>query len=154
MVNWAKLTIPPLMTGIGYAMIEAMILPELVYAFHHDPTNSWYLALVHYHPWLGMWLYRIGVAIVLAIPWAAFGDFWQWLFAADVAVWSEDAMFWLFSGHVPHSWGYIRSLHIFTYPTIPVHGGLPLYYIPAAIILYISALKIIESERKKVGLGI
>ncbi|WP_252901314.1 hypothetical protein [Vulcanisaeta sp. JCM 14467] len=77
-----------------------MILPELIYAFHHDPTNSWYLALVHYHPWLGMWLYRIGVAIVLAIPWVAFGDFWQWLFAADVAVWSEDAMFWLFIGHV------------------------------------------------------
>ncbi|KUO79239.1 MAG: hypothetical protein AT714_00010 [Vulcanisaeta sp. OSP_8] len=147
MVNWVKLTVPPIVTGIGYAIIESMILPELVYAIYHDPTNSWYLALVHYHPWLGMWMYRLGVAIILAIPWIILGDLWQWLFAADLAVWSEDAAFWLFIGHIPHSWGYIRSLHMFTYPTIPIHGGLPLYYIPAAIVLYISIVKIREKER-------
>jgi len=32
MVNWVKLTVPPIVTGIGYAIIESMILPELVYA--------------------------------------------------------------------------------------------------------------------------
>ncbi len=29
-----------------------------------------------------------------------------------------------------------------------------MYYIPAAIILYISATKILENERRKAGLGI
>ncbi|WP_069806464.1 hypothetical protein [Vulcanisaeta thermophila] len=151
MVNWWKLSIPPIMTGIGYAMIESMIVPALWYAFTHDPDTSWYLTLVHAHPWIGMWFYRLGVAIILSIPWAILGDLWQWVFAADLAVWSEDAAFWIFIGRVPHSWGYIRNMHIYTYPTYPVHGGLPLYYIPAAVILVISIIMIKREEAKRTG---
>lgn len=110
-------TILVIAQGVGFALIEASVQSRL----------GWVKPV--WGPGLDGLAYRIGMLIVLSIPWALLGRAWDWLYATVLALLSEDAAYWLFVMQPPHSWG-----------LYPVWHGVPLDYIPALALLIASII--------------